>query len=130
MEHVPAEPDTEAEYDARVTHIMDTRGLSYDEAEQIAGPPPYEKAEVTTPPAPVQRRMGSRAIQQPTPHRRGGTSRGPGGEEEGTGYDNGEPFYFQPASTLADIDADKVHRNVAAIKQMLADQRRARSGRQ
>jgi hypothetical protein len=123
MEHLSVESDAESEYDARVAHIMDTRGLSYQEAELEAGPPPYEKAEIE--PAseiPVQRILGGKATQS-APSYHGGDSRGPRGEEEGVGYDNGEPFYFQPAAVLTDIDADKIHRNVTAIKQMLKEQK-------
>lgn len=40
---------TEKEYDDQLDHLVDVRNLSYDEARDVLGPPPYELLTVREP---------------------------------------------------------------------------------
>jgi hypothetical protein len=116
----PPDMKTDADtYDEALDHLVDTRGVSYDDARRELGPPPYEIS------VPAAAAISGRALKTASVRRRPRSGHGPQfGEEEGVGYPNGEPPYYQPYVPLSEAQAERNTRWAGAIRRDL-DRRRA-----
>lgn len=104
-------------YGAALDRLVDTKGYSYDEARRELGDAPYEVYEAKKP-QPIGR-VASRAVVR-APRRRRRSGNGPQyGEEEGVGYPNNEPPYFQPYTPLSDEQRAINRRGVEAARDLL-----------
>lgn len=106
MEYSQSElsPDSsiaEAAYDKALDDLVD-KGRTYDEAREKLGPPPYEMADISV--ASSSRALGTIAAAHTTRYvRRRRNGNGPQfGEEEGVGYPEGKPPYYQPYVPLSE----------------------------
>ena len=114
-------PKTEADYDAELDRLVDTRGISYADARLELGSPPYEMYEVKPIAKPIGVIAAKSTTRYPRPRRSG---HGPQfGEEEGVGYPNGLPPYLQPYVPLSEEQRERNLRNIAAIRQELEEHR-------
>lgn len=116
MEKTPRQEQAEADYDTQLDALVD-KGFSYDDARRKLGEPPYETVETFVIPNQVDHTktaLGRRAVS-------GGShyypSRGPRGEDEGVGYPNGEPLYFQSLDN-AILSDDQVKTNTEGLKKV------------
>jgi len=123
-EYAPVLSQSEMDaYDAALDHLVDTRGISYDDARRELGEPPYEVYEI--PEMHVTRPMGGAAsrevVERPKKRRSG---RGPQyGEEEGIGYPNGRPPYYQPYEPLS-VEQQRINaRGLNLVRETLAEKK-------
>lgn len=82
-------------YDDALDHLVDTVPMSYDDARRKLDLPQFE--EETRLPRP-HHAVGARATETTITFDR--SSRGPRGEEEGTGYPDGKPHYSRPVGDV------------------------------
>jgi hypothetical protein len=106
---LPSRPKSDVEtYDTALDYIVDTRGISYDDARSELGEPPYELYGTE----PAAKIVGHALKRSSVRRRRSG--HGPQrGEEEGVGYPDGEPHYYQPHAPLTE---DQAARNASWIR--------------
>jgi hypothetical protein len=99
---LPLNSKSEADaYDAALDHLVDTRGISYDDARRELGKPPYELYDATKSVA-----VARSALKVSSMQRRRRSGHGPQrGEEEGVGYPGGKPHYMQPYAPLMEEQA-------------------------
>jgi hypothetical protein len=128
-ERPKSSPTSEADaYDAALERLVDTRGISYDDARRELGEPPYELYELN----PAAKPMGAAAVRAATgrPRRRRSGIGPQRGEEEGVGYPGGVPPYFQPYVPLGDEQAARNSRHIGLIREDLERRRNTQSSDQ
>jgi hypothetical protein len=104
----------EKTYEKALDHLVDTKGYSYDDARRELGEPPYETYE------PVTARPMGRAASRQVVRRRRRSGHGPQyGEEEGVGYPDGKPPYYQPYEPLSDEQQEINRRGAEAAREHL-----------
>lgn len=101
-------------YEKALDHLVDTKGYSYADARLELGDPPYEMYSVEQ--ADRGLPLGRYASERVVRHRRR-SGQGPQyGEEEGVGYENGLPHYYQPWTPLNAEQATRNRRWIERIR--------------
>lgn len=122
MEKTPRQEQAEIDYDKRLDALVD-QGSSYDDARRKLGEPPYATVEtfvIPTQVEPTKAALGRRAVSGRSHYH---PSRGPRGEEEGVGYPNGEPPYYQSLddAVLSDDQVKINTEGLRKVREALAD---------